>query len=109
MRREHAQHPPRLPPRLFDEPRGEKGAAATEWAALRRVGADDAIASARQNTLGGAGVFRLEIAVEGIDEQHDLAPASGRAPSVGMAGPLGQLSLVAEPEPPLPARGEPRE
>ena len=41
-------------------------------------GVVDAVAGAGQHPLGGARVLRLEIAVEGVDEQHDLAAGTAR-------------------------------
>src|SRR5271165_4162097 len=89
-------------PRLIDETGGEKGSSATKRAAARRVRGDDAITGADQYPLGRAGVFRLEIAVEGIDQQHDLAPGSGGNHAIGAGGPAWQFATRAEPEPPFP-------
>ena len=75
---ESVDHALRLDPRLVDEAGGEKGPAATQWSAARGVGGDDSIAGAHQDPLGGAGILGLEIAVEGVDQQDDVAPGPGR-------------------------------
>src|SRR5260370_13151332 len=88
MRGERVQCSLRFVARILKETGREKGSSATERAALRRVGADNTIAGARQKTLGCARVFRFEIAVEGIDDEDDR-------------------SSVASPHPPPPPRPPP--
>jgi hypothetical protein len=76
MRGESVQHTFCLVPRFVDETRREKGSAAAQRAAARRVRADDTIAGACQHPLRGTGVFRLEITVEGVDQQYYFAPGT---------------------------------
>ena len=73
VRRERGQHAARLGSRLLDEPDAEEGAAAAQRTAppLRF---DHLVARGAQHALGGGGVFGLEPAVEGIDEEHDPRP-----------------------------------
>src|SRR5262249_34728337 len=88
MRTESVQHASCLVPRLVDKTGREKGPATAEGPAIRRVRGDDAIAGARQPPLGGTGIFRLEIAVEGIDQQDAPLPSSRRCPTVGTRCPF---------------------
>src|SRR5689334_1943163 len=108
MRGKSIQHPRRLVARFFDETRGEKGAATTEWSADRRVRTNNAITRPPQNTLCRARVLRLEVAVERVDQQNDLAAGAGGAPAIGTGRPLRQFAASAEPQSPFPEPGKGR-
>ena len=74
-RRDGGDHALRLAPRLIDPADRQERAAAAERA-LRAVGGlcdVHRIAGCSQNRDGGVEVLALEIAVEGIGEEHDLA------------------------------------
>ena len=77
VRRERLDHAARLALRLVDQAGGEIGAAAAQRAVALRVarrGARDrdAIARRLQHAQRRVRVLRLEVVVEGVDEQHDV-------------------------------------
>ena len=110
LRRERGAHARGLRARLLDHARREIRAAAAErpFAAARDLGP---VAGRREHAHGRAQVLGLEIRIECVGEQHDVAR---RVAGAGRRSPRGRGHLALAPEPIAPparqraARREPR-
>src|SRR5262245_14978604 len=71
---EGRDYPLCLGARLIDETGGEESAATAQRATTKRVWRNDKVARACEHTLGRSRVVGFEIAVEGVDQQHDVGP-----------------------------------
>ncbi len=77
-RRECVERAPRLFPRRVDEAGREEGAAAAKRArAALRLGPMQTVAGGAEHAFGRPEVLRLEIAVEGVAEEHEIAAVAG--------------------------------
>src|SRR5213596_841483 len=100
---ERGQHPLRLGLRLLDHSRREESAAAAQRPrTIRSTRNVHAVARPVEHGESGARVFRLEVVVERVDEEHDLAGLSVTARSAQRveerAAPLRQGALRCEAE-----------
>src|SRR5215207_2960992 len=83
-RRQRVERAPRLFARLLDQARREEGAAAAQGTALR-PGVVKAVARRGEDALGGGEILGLEVAVEGVAEEDEIAAVA--AHGLGGGGP----------------------
>src|SRR5262245_61074764 len=98
-------------PRLLDRADGKERATAAQWPIVRPQQMNPA-AGGVQNSERGFDVFRLEIAAEGIHEQHDLAAMRGPDRRTRLAvwrAPARQAAARAEARKALRQPGQPRD